>query len=80
MVPTSDCPEQQRLWGRYNTAVIAYWEMVAALERVSTPREFVDAHERVEGMRLQLARALSDLSKHIQGHGCALVEEAAQAA
>jgi hypothetical protein len=72
LLPRSDCAEQQTLWERYNTAVIAYWEMVAALESASTPSEFVEARDRAESVRLLFARAVNDLSNHIQGHGCTL--------
>jgi hypothetical protein len=77
MLSTSDCTEQQTLWERYNAAVVSYWEMVAAMERVSTPSEFVNAYERAEDVRLLFARALTDLSNHLQRHGCGLMEEAA---
>ena len=78
MLPTSECAQERTLRQRYDAALKAYREMIAALGGVSG-REFEDAYERAEGTRLRFVRARFDLRYHIQEHGCVLVEEAAGA-
>ena len=72
MLPTSECAEQKLLRERYSATLKAYWEMVTALDSVSTHNEFQEAYERAEGIRLLFVRTRSDLVDHIREHGCDL--------
>jgi hypothetical protein len=74
MLPSGECPEQQRLRRRYLAALGAYRQMVPALDDVSTRREFEEAYEHAEEVRLALIRARFDLRHHVEQHGCAAIE------
>jgi hypothetical protein len=48
--------------------------MVPTPDAVSTRREFEEAYERAEGVRVAFIRARFELRDHIERHGCAEIE------
>jgi hypothetical protein len=78
MLPTSECAEERALRERYDAALKAYRETVVALSGASG-REFEDAYERAEGIRLLFVHARFQHRYHIQEHGCVVVGEGAGA-
>ena len=74
MPPSGECPEQQELRRQYLSALSAYRKMVPARDDVSTRREFEEACERAEEVRIALIRARFNLRHHIQQHACAAIE------
>ena len=74
MPPVSACPEQRILRRRYLAELRAYRQMVPALDAVSTRREFEEAYERAEGVRIAFIHARFELRDHIKRHGCAAIE------
>jgi len=74
MQASAECPEQRKLRQRYLAAVRAYRQMVPTLDAVSTRREFDEAYQRAEAVRLSYLRARFELRNHVERHGCAEIE------
>jgi hypothetical protein len=80
MQPLSGCAEERVLQERYQAALRSYWEGLTALEAVSNYKDFIEAYERAEGVRLLFARAKLELENHTREHGCSMLidEEAVE--
>ena len=72
MQPVSECSEKERLRRRCRAYLLVYWETMHRLDLVSTHREFEEAHERAQGVRLLFLGARAELHSHMEQHGCEL--------
>ena len=75
MPASAECPEQRKLRQRYVAALRAYREAVPTRDAVSTRREFDEAYERAEVVRLSYLSARFELCYHLERHGCAAIEQ-----
>jgi len=74
MLSGSACVERKRLLHHYHECLIAYSEMATILDKHATCRDFVKTYKRAEDIRLRFERARAELHRHMDQHGCEMLE------
>ena len=73
MAQLDDCADKTVLLDIYHQANLDYSEAVAGLQqllRAITPREYQEAYESTEELRLAAHTAQQMLIRHVTDHGC----------